>query len=50
MNFFKKFYCRTFQTVFKWALPILPYREPEILKADEELVNIVLQKNVGNIL
>ena len=50
MNFFKKFYCRTFQTVFKCALPILPYREPEILKVDEELVNIVLQKNVKNVL
>lgn len=31
MNIFKKFYCRTFQTVFKIALPLLPYREPEIL-------------------
>lgn len=50
MNFFKKFYCRTFQTVFKWALPILPYREPEILKSDEELVNIILQKKVKNVL
>ena len=31
MNVFKKIYCRTFQTVFKLALPLLPYREPEIL-------------------
>ena len=50
MNIFKKFYCRTFQTAFKLALPLLPYREPEILKTDEELVNVVLQKNVKNVL
>lgn len=31
MNIFKKLYCRTFQTVFKLALPLLPYKEPEIL-------------------
>ena len=31
MNVFKKFYCRAFQTVFRAALPLLPYREPEIV-------------------
>lgn len=37
MNIFKKTYCRIFQTIFKLALPLLPYREPEIL---DELANI----------
>ena len=33
MNFFKKAYCRIFQTVFRAALPFLPYREPEIFES-----------------
>ena len=28
----KKLYCRIFQKAFRLALPILPYREPEILE------------------
>lgn len=31
MNKVKKIYCRMFQTVFKIALPFLPYRKPEIV-------------------
>ncbi len=30
MNIFYKFYCRAFQTGFKLAIPILPYREPKV--------------------
>ena len=41
MNIFKKFYCRTFQTVFKIALPFLPYRQPKILKIDKEVVEVL---------
>lgn len=33
MNIFKKIYCRSFQTVFKIALPFLPYRKPKIIGA-----------------
>ncbi len=33
MNFIKKAYCRVFQTVLWISLPILPYREPEIIKS-----------------
>lgn len=32
MNPFFKAYCRAFQTCFKLALPILPYRSPEIIE------------------
>ena len=44
MNVFKKLYCRCFQTVFWLALPVLPYRNPEIL---EHIADIpaILQKN-----
>ena len=37
MNIIKKIYCRTFQTVFKLAIPLLPYRDPKILNSIEEL-------------
>lgn len=50
MNLFKKFYCRAFQTVFKLALPILPYREPKILKTDEDIIEILKINNVKSIL
>ena len=36
MNIFKRAYCRIFQFVFKVALPILPYKDPEqIAKIDD---------------
>ena len=50
MNLFKKLYCRTFQTVFKLALPILPYREPKILNTDEDVISILKSFNVTNAL
>ena len=31
MNPIKKIYCRTYQQAFHMALPVLPYRKPEIL-------------------
>ncbi|MBR2909362.1 MAG: iron-containing alcohol dehydrogenase [Clostridia bacterium] len=48
MNIFKKMYCRTYQGVFKMMLPVLPYREPEILKTDGEVVEVL--ENIKNVL
>ena len=48
MNIFKKMYCRTYQGVFKMMLPVLPYREPEILKTDSEVVEVL--ENIKNVL
>lgn len=45
MNFFKKFYCRAYQGVFRIMLPILPYHEPILLKDREELLKVL--KNQG---
>ena len=50
MNFFKKLYCRTYQTIFKIAIPILPYREPKILENNSELVNVLKEQNVNSVL
>ena len=46
MNFFKKLYCRTYQTIFRIAIPILPYREPKILNNNGELVDVLKEQNV----
>ena len=50
MNIFKKFYFRTFQTMFKLALPILPYREPVILKTDDELLEVLENNKADSVL
>ncbi|WP_317856329.1 iron-containing alcohol dehydrogenase [Chakrabartyella piscis] len=50
MNIFKQIYCRTFQTCFKIALPILPYREPDILDDVEKIADILTKNNVNTVL
>ena len=50
MNVFKQLYCRTYQGVFKLSIPFLPYREPDILESDEEVVNVLKEKNVKSVL
>lgn len=50
MNIFKKFYCRVYQGVFRMSLPILPYREPELLMNNDELVKVLLDNGKNNIL
>lgn len=50
MNFFKKLFCRTFQAVFRIAIPILPYREPKILKNNSELTKVLLDNAVKSVL
>ena len=50
MNFFKKIFCRTYQGVFRIMLPFLPYREPKILKTNEQVVEVLKQQNKKNVL
>ncbi len=50
MNIFKKIYCRTYQFVFKSLLPILPYREPQLLKSYKEIVDVLKEKKFSNVL
>ena len=50
MNIFKKLYCRTYQGVFKMAIPLLPYREPEILESDDKVAEVFKQKNIKSVL
>ncbi len=39
MNSGKKIFCRVYQWAFHIALPVLPYREPKILKSTDEIAN-----------
>ncbi len=47
MNLIKKIYCRTYQQVFHMALPVLPYRKPEILGNVEKLVRLLVTEGIS---
>lgn len=48
MNIFKKIYCRTFQFFFKLAIPMLPYRQPEILQSVEQCADVLKELKVSH--
>lgn len=50
MNIFKKAYCRTYQFAFKCMLPLLPYRQPEILDNNDDIVKTLKIKNISKVL
>lgn len=50
MNIFKKMYCRIYQGIFKIMIPLLPYREPKILKDYGELIEILKQENIKSVM
>ena len=50
MNIFKRFYCRIYQKVFKLAIPLLPYREPKILKTDDDVAVVLKENKVKKVL
>ena len=41
MNCFKKLYCRAFQTGFRLALPLLPYRDPTVLERIDAIPGVL---------
>ena len=50
MNPVIKFAYRTFQTAFKLAIPILPYRSPEILNSVSQLPDLLKKQGIDRIL
>ena len=42
--------CRMFQTVMKWAIPFLPYREPQILNSVLDLPPLLHAQNISSVL
>ena len=50
MNPLKKAYCRVFQNVFKFALPLLPYRNPKIIGSVKGIPEVLEKRNYNNVL
>ena len=50
MNLFKKIFCRVYQFAFHAALPVLPYREPQILKSTDEITFEIKKKHLLSVL
>ena len=50
MNFFRKLYCRSFQTMFRLMLPFMPYREPKILNSNDDVVKLFKDKQIERVL
>ena len=50
MNIFRKVFCRTYQIAFHLAFPILPYREPKLYEAIEEIKEIVGAEQLTSVL
>ena len=46
MFFLKAAYCRIFQGAFRLALPMLPYREPEIIGGCAELIPVMEKEHI----
>ena len=50
MNILKKIYCRIFQTCFRIALPVLPYREPELIDGFKHVPEVMKKHHISHIL
>lgn len=50
MKMLKKVYCRVFQTCFRIAIPVLPYREPRVLSSVEEIAEEAKKKGIESFL
>ena len=50
MNLFQKIYCRAYQLGMRVAMPMMPYREPEILNSVAEIPTILESKEINKVL
>lgn len=50
MFILKSAFCRIFQTAFRLALPLLPYREPQIVRSCSQLDRVVEKENIRSAL
>lgn len=50
MNIFKKIYCRTFQIVFRIAIPFMPYRKPKVVYSMKDIPEIIFKQGCDNVL
>ena len=50
MRITRKIYCRVFQTVFRAALPFLPYRNPKIIPSVAGIADVCRKKNIHSVM
>lgn len=50
MHLARRAWCRTYQTVFRIALPVLPYTEPRILEHAEEVPAVLQKRSIHHVL
>ena len=50
MFILRKVYCRIFQKAFCLALPILPYREPELLHSVTEIADVCKERKISSVM
>jgi len=50
MNLLKKTYCRGFQTIMRIALPLLPYREPELICGFDKIPTVLCAHQLQRVL
>lgn len=50
MHLARRAWCRTYQTVFRIALPILPYTEPRILEHAEDVPAVLQKRSIRRVL
>lgn len=50
MNIFAKAYCRCYQGIFRMMIPLMPYREPEILNSVEKVKEVLESNNTTRVL
>ena len=50
MNPFSRLFCRGYQICFRLALPLLPYRQPELLTAVTDIPSLLQREHIGRVL
>lgn len=50
MNPFSRLFCRGYQICFRLALPLLPYRQPELLTAVTDIPSLLQREHIGRAL
>lgn len=50
MNPLKKVFCRSFQAVLRFVLPVLPYRDPRVLHQVSDIPACLKEKDISNVL
>lgn len=50
MNIVKMAFCRVFQMAFRLVLPVLPYREPQIIHSCGDLGTVLTRKRIQSVL